>query len=69
MSELDKYYDIPKDKFEEKILKGEIKSIIQLRKLINEFKIKSGGKGIDVYTRIREGFKYLKKFENFSKFQ
>jgi len=69
MSELDKYSDIPKDKFEEKILKGEIKSIIQLRKLINEFKIKSGGKGIDVYTRIREGFKYLKKFENFSKFQ
>lgn len=69
MSELDNYSDIPRNVFEEKILKGEIKSIIQLRKVINEFKIKLGGRGIDVYTRIREGFRHLKNFENFSKFQ
>lgn len=69
MDELDKYTGIPRDVFEEKIIMGEIKSIIQLRKLINDFKIKSGMRGIDVYTRIREGFKHLKKFENFSKFQ
>lgn len=68
MCELDKYTDIPRDVFEEKIIKGEIKSIIQLRKLINEFKIKTGRGGIDVYTRIREGFKHLKNFENFSNF-
>ena len=69
MDELDKYTGIPKDIFEEKILKREIKSIIQLRKKINEFKIKSGDRGIDVYTRIREGFRHLKNFENFSKFR
>lgn len=67
MDELDNYKSIPKDNFEERIIKGEIKSIIQLRKLINEFKIRSGGKGIDIYSRIRECFKHLKNFENFSK--
>jgi len=67
MYELEKWKDIPKDYFEKIIMKGEIKSIIQLRKKIDEFKIKSGGKGIDIYSRIREGFKHLKNFENFSK--
>jgi len=47
---------------------GQIKSIIQLRKEINEFKSKFGGRKIDVYSRIREEFRYLKNFENFSKF-
>lgn len=67
MYELEKWKDIPKDYFEKEIMKGEIKSIIQLRKKIDEFKIKSSGKGIDIYSRIREGFKHLKNFENFSK--
>ena len=67
MSELDKYKDIPRDVFEERIIKGKITSIIQLRKEINEFKIRSGSKGIDIYSRIREGFVHLKNFENFSK--
>ena len=67
MNELDKYKDIPRDVFEERIIKGKITSIIQLRKEINEFKIRSGGKGIDIYSRIREGFVHLKNFENFSK--
>lgn len=68
MSELNKYKDIPRDVFEERIIKGKITSIIQLRKEINEFKIRSGAKGIDIYSRIREGFVHLKNFENFSKF-
>ena len=59
MYELEKWKDIPKDYFEKEIMKGEIKSIIQLRKKIDEFKIKSSGKGIDIYSRIREGFKHL----------
>ena len=67
MSELNKYKDIPRDVFEERIIKGKITSIIQLRKEINEFKIRSGAKGIDIYSRIREGFVHLKNFENFSK--
>ena len=67
MNELDKYKDIPRDVFEERIIKGKITSIIQLRKEINEFKIRSGSKGIDIYSRIREGFVHLKNFENFSK--
>ena len=67
ISELDKYKDIPRDVFEERIIKGKITSIIQLRKEINEFKIRSGAKGIDIYSRIREGFVHLKNFENFSK--
>ena len=68
MNELDRYKDIPRDSFEERIIKGQIKSIIQLRKEINEFKSKFGGRKIDVYSRIREEFRYLKNFENFSKF-
>jgi len=67
MKELGKYDSIPTDIFTKKIMKGEITSIIQLRKEINQFKIRSGQKGIDVYTRIREGFKHLKTFENFCK--
>jgi hypothetical protein len=67
MNELDKYSGIPKEVFEERIVKGKIKSIIQLRKEINEFKVRAGGKGIDIYSRIREGFKHLKNFESFSK--
>ena len=66
MNELDRYKDIPRDVFEERIVKGEIKSIIQLRKEINEFKIRFGGKRIDIYSRIREDLKHLKNFENFS---
>lgn len=68
MNELDRYKDIPRNSFEERIIKGQIKSIIQLRKEINEFKSKFGGRKIDVYSRIREEFRYLKNFENFSKF-
>lgn len=63
MNELEKWKDIPNDIFEKDIMKGEIKSIIQLRKKINEFKIKSSGKGIDVYSRVREN-----KIFNFKKF-
>jgi hypothetical protein len=58
--ELDKY-DAPKDIFQKKILSGEITSIIQLRKEINRFLLKSGVKGIDVYKRIRESIK-IKRF-------
>lgn len=63
MSELDRYKDIPRDIFEDRIIKGRIISIIQLRKEINEFKVKSGNQGIDIYSRIRES-----KILNFQKF-
>jgi hypothetical protein len=53
MGELEKY-DVPREIFREKIIKGDIISIIQLRKEINKFLIKSGEGEIDVYTRIRE---------------
>ena len=66
MGELEKY-NVPKDVFEERIAKGKITSIIQLRKEINQFLVRSGQRGIDVYTRVREGFKWIKNFENFSK--
>lgn len=62
MNELEKY-DVPKDFFREKIIKGDIISIIQLRKEINKFFTKSGVSGIDVYSRVRES-----KILNFSKF-
>jgi len=67
MAELKKYDGIPTDVFHKKIIKGEITSIIQLRKEISQFKIQSGQKGIDVYTRVREGFNHLKTFDNFYK--
>ena len=65
--ELHKYNGIPTDVFLKKIIKGEITSIIELRKKINQFRLKTGNQGIDVYTRVREGLRYLKYFESFSK--
>jgi len=35
--------------------------------VINDFKIKSGQKSFDIHNRVRESFKWLKRFENFSK--
>lgn len=67
MSELEKYSDIPSDVFEQRIMQGQITSLIQLRKEINDFKIKSGQKSFDIHNRVRESFKWLKRFENFSK--
>lgn len=67
MHELEKYDNIPNDVFEERIMRGKITSLIQLRREINEFKIKSGQKSFDIHKRIREGFSYLKTFKNFSK--
>jgi len=67
MRELRKYEGVPTDIFTKKIIKGEIKSIIQLRKEINQFKLKTGQKGIDVYSRVRESLKWIKYFENFIK--
>lgn len=48
MNELEKYDNVPTDIFRQKILNGKIKSIIQLRKELNEFKLKSGQKGFDI---------------------
>jgi hypothetical protein len=67
MYELEKYSDIPSDVFEQRIIRGQITSLIQLRKEINDFKIKSGQKSFDIHNRVRESFKWLKRFENFSK--
>jgi hypothetical protein len=53
MGELEKY-DVPREIFREKIIKGDIISIIQLRKEINKFLTKSGIGEIDVYRRVRE---------------
>jgi hypothetical protein len=67
MSELEKYSDIPSDVFEQRIMQGQITSLIQLRREINDFKIKSGQKSFDIHKRVRESFRWLKRFENFSK--
>jgi hypoxanthine phosphoribosyltransferase len=67
MSELEKYSDIPSDIFEQRIMQGQITSLIQLRREINDFKIKSGQKSFDIHKRVRESFRWLKRFENFSK--
>lgn len=62
IEELEKY-NVPKDIFKSKIISGKIKSIIQLRKEINQFLEKIGEKGIDVYKRIRES-KKIKRFSD-----
>jgi hypothetical protein len=53
MTELEKY-NVPREYFRERIIKGDIISIIQLRKEINKFLTKSGIGEIDVYRRVRE---------------
>lgn len=62
LKELHKY-KVPYDYFENKIIKKEITSIIQLRKEINKFLKKIGEKEIDVYKRIRESTK-IKRFSD-----
>jgi len=62
IEELEKY-NVPKDIFTKKIISGEISSIIQLRKEINQFLKGIGDKEIDVYKRIRES-KKIKRFSN-----
>jgi hypothetical protein len=61
LNELERYNNLPKDIFRKEIISGNIKSIIQLRKEINKFLIKSGEPTIDVYKRIRESIK-IKRF-------
>lgn len=63
MNELDKYDDIPVDIFQHRIITGDITSIIQLRKEINNFKIKNNQNKIDIYSRIRES--KILNFKNF----
>lgn len=60
--ELYKYNDIPYDIFEKDILNGKISSVIELRKKINDFKIKSNQSEIDIHHRIREK-KSTKRFK------
>jgi hypothetical protein len=62
-NELSKY-DVPKEEFESRILSGEIESIIQLRKEINEYLKKTGNREIDVYKRVRESVKSYNDFIN-----
>jgi hypothetical protein len=62
-NELSKY-DVPKEKFESRILSGEIESIIQLRKEINEYLKKTGNREIEVYRRVRESVKSYNDFIN-----
>lgn len=60
-NELSKY-DVPKEEFENRILSGEIESIIQLRKEVNKYLRRIGKKEIDVYRRVRESIKGYSDF-------
>lgn len=63
--ELYKYSNIPHDSFMKRIVNGEITSIIQLRKCINDFKLKVGDIPNDIYSRVREKIS-IKRFKNFN---
>ena len=63
LDHLYKFSDIDYSIFEERIMKGQIETIMQLNNEVNNFKKKMNQDEIDIYHHTRESLKYLKSFK------